>query len=992
MNLKFITRFTNRQISQKVLFLICFAIYLIPLPLFAGNEADGFKKVVNINGEQREAWVQKITVIDGKPVLPESIQNSHCISTEQSPRPQVTQNCSILAEKTDFGQINQLKDEKNSENLDETRQGATSLYLPDLGVYNFYWKSTTVTEGENFWVEAQVCNYGLGYATGSHVAGFLSVDNDFDISDDYYLGKQSVGGISYNYYESHRWTFTFPNLGSGSYYVWIVIFVDCDNEVAELNENNVWKCNTSFIASDPAGLPDLVLNDFAVKTGTVTEGDAFWIQGRFLNNGTQTAGASQTAVILSLDNDFDVSDDYWIGKQSLPALSPDKYIDRQWDFAFPNLGSGTYPVWVIFYVDCDGQVNESDEANLWKTNDPLAVNDVVINLPDLQASNFWLKGNIATEGEDFWVTTLVNNAGTGSSGASTVAAFLSTDNDFDVSDDYLLGKKSVSALNPGYYETPSWNFTFPNLGSNTYYVWLIAVVDYDNQITESDENNVWKGINSFSAVDATIAEPEISVTPHQLDIYQESARFAPPMEPLENTNLQLNPDLLDNERRTGGTIPNFVIDYWRTHTPDLKKSHTALRSSIDWSIYDSPVKDQGSCGSCWVFAPVALIENIGRQNDLSEQTLLSCVPSTEYFENTCDGGGWMGCTFQYIRDVGVPPESCYPYEAEDGNCNEKCSDPDFLARVTTCNTANGLWGQANNNTVQDIKNELQDGPLCVWLAVPDDGSFHMYDGGIYNYSGGEIPEGSGHFVLVVGYDDADQCFKVKNSWGSDWGSQGYLYIAYDDVTDDVKFGSYACKASGFYLESAKQEKNTIIISNTGNANLQIYGMNSNQDWLTFSPSTLPEIAPEKQAGLTISVDDWQNISAENNTGMLTIQSNDPDEPIVTIQVTVHNNDVSVEKMTTQPEDFWIEQNYPNPFNQRTIISYVLPCPGSVKCEIFDITGRIICEIAPGYVEGGWHTIAWDGVDKHGNQVPSGVYVYRLKVNNETKQRKMLLTR
>ena len=48
----------------------------------------------------------------------------------------------------------------------------------------------------------------------------------------------------------------------------------------------------------------------------------------------------------------------------------------------------------------------------------------------------------------------------------------------------------------------------------------------------------------------------------------------------------------------------------------------------------------------------------------------------------------------------------------------------------------------------------------------------------------------GHAILIVGYDDANQCFIVKNSWGDDWGEAGYFKIAYSQLSNVVKFGQY----------------------------------------------------------------------------------------------------------------------------------------------------------------------------------------------------------
>ncbi|MBN1895548.1 T9SS type A sorting domain-containing protein [bacterium] len=247
----------------------------------------------------------------------------------------------------------------------------------------------------------------------------------------------------------------------------------------------------------------------------------------------------------------------------------------------------------------------------------------------------------------------------------------------------------------------------------------------------------------------------------------------------------------------GLRIPPEVREYWRGREPLFKPSPDRLQASMDWSSQDSPVKNQRSCGSCWAFSAIGLVENIGAQTDLSEQVIISCA------DGGCSGG-WYGDALQYIAEQGVPPESCYPYTAANGSCGNQCSNPAFLEKIETYDYW-PRWGDPDLTTAGRLKTLLQSGPVIVTMLVPDDGTFDDYDGGIYDYSGGAVPEENGHAVLVVGYNDSGSWFKVKNSWGTGWGENGYFRISYNDVTDDIRFGGYACTASNPFTEEQEVE-------------------------------------------------------------------------------------------------------------------------------------------------------------------------------------------
>jgi hypothetical protein len=93
-----------------------------------------------------------------------------------------------------------------------------------------------------------------------------------------------------------------------------------------------------------------------------------------------------------------------------------------------------------------------------------------------------------------------------------------------------------------------------------------------------------------------------------------------------------------------------------------------------------------------------------------------------------------------------------------------------------------------------------------------------------------------------------------------------------------------------------------------------------------------------------------------------------------------------------PEGVGMFQNVPNPFAGSTTIRYALPVEGRVKLEVFDVSGRLVDTLVDGTQAAGMRTAVWEGRDSRGNDLPSGVYFYRLSSCNETRTMKMLLLR
>lgn len=199
-----------------------------------------------------------------------------------------------------------------------------------------------------------------------------------------------------------------------------------------------------------------------------------------------------------------------------------------------------------------------------------------------------------------------------------------------------------------------------------------------------------------------------------------------------------------------------------------------LPERADWREGDllTAVRDQGLCGACVAFATCAclearaLIAGLGTF-DLSEAHLFHCGAP-----NSCATGWEPEGALTWARDVGIGAESAFPY---DSSASQSCLSIPAVLKVVD-------WSAAV--TIEQRKRIIAfRGPVIGGMKVYED--FPYYKSGIYRHVTGSFQ--ANHAVCVVGYDDADRCWIVKNSWGDDWGEGGFVRVEYGECELDDLF-------------------------------------------------------------------------------------------------------------------------------------------------------------------------------------------------------------
>jgi C1A family cysteine protease len=271
------------------------------------------------------------------------------------------------------------------------------------------------------------------------------------------------------------------------------------------------------------------------------------------------------------------------------------------------------------------------------------------------------------------------------------------------------------------------------------------------------------------------------------------ARIAPPPSLAPKADEHTNPE----------DVPVAHLDAGPVVTPSKSKGTTGTSypsssvpspsaSAFSWRDQLGDARNQKSCGSCWAFATIGVIEGMqrvvnGQSLDLSEQSLLNCVTPVDSSGNC--SGHYLHSAFEFLQSSNVPPESSAPYQAKVGSCGS--------ANKGTYGLKNWDFVGADYTkpTVTEIKQALiAHGPIAASVRVTE--AFQAYSGGIFN----ENDTGStNHAIMLVGWDDTRGAWHLRNSWGTNWGEDGYMWI---------KYGSNSVGRNGIWADIPVSPKNT----------------------------------------------------------------------------------------------------------------------------------------------------------------------------------------
>lgn len=216
--------------------------------------------------------------------------------------------------------------------------------------------------------------------------------------------------------------------------------------------------------------------------------------------------------------------------------------------------------------------------------------------------------------------------------------------------------------------------------------------------------------------------------------------------------------------------------------------------NINGENWVTPIRNQGECGSCWAFGAIAAVETIyNYQNndptldiDLSEQYMVSC--GMKHYSNSLNGccGGHMSATLDFLRTRGTVEESYFTYQGVDADGRDiyDCGGLGTHTPVKCKRVDAPKYKIKTYNRILDtesIKNAIHNyGPVVAGFDVYAD--FFDYSEGIYEKQSDKYC--GGHIVAIVGYDNTESCWICKNSWGTEWGENGYFRIKYGECRID----------------------------------------------------------------------------------------------------------------------------------------------------------------------------------------------------------------
>jgi cathepsin F len=187
---------------------------------------------------------------------------------------------------------------------------------------------------------------------------------------------------------------------------------------------------------------------------------------------------------------------------------------------------------------------------------------------------------------------------------------------------------------------------------------------------------------------------------------------------------------------------------------------------VNWvDVYTTEVKDQGYCGSCWAFSATEQIESdairlglLTVTDTLSPEQIVQC----DSVDDGCDGGN-TETAFEYVRTAGgIESNSQYPYTSYydvTGTCDANSTN--FIV------TVDEYYSLTDEDAM--MSHIFSTGPISICL---DASTWSSYVSGIITSCGLEVD----HCVQAVGLNKEEGYWIVRNSWGTEWGNEGYIWL------------------------------------------------------------------------------------------------------------------------------------------------------------------------------------------------------------------------
>lgn len=233
------------------------------------------------------------------------------------------------------------------------------------------------------------------------------------------------------------------------------------------------------------------------------------------------------------------------------------------------------------------------------------------------------------------------------------------------------------------------------------------------------------------------------------------------------------------------TLSEFSFSSFYTSIPNKYERRLNLKivkkekeDFVDWRVLNNTkVYYQGECGSCYALSTIDSIESYMKiknntTQELSRQEIVDC--SNSYYNKGCDGGR-ADYTLNYVMDSGICADSTYKYSASEEECDtENCGE-----KITV-----PILDYSYISGEEELERVVKKHPVVIGKFEVEiigiqgmNRLIQLYTSGVIN--NGDLCEGSiNHAVLLMGYnrdENNNSYWIIKNTWGENWGENGYIY-------------------------------------------------------------------------------------------------------------------------------------------------------------------------------------------------------------------------